>query len=688
MIAKVTSPARIDVFVCLLIVLPLATINRSSATDPLRTALVVNTKSADSLTIANHYASLRRIPDVCIIPLDDVPDAMLCTVDEMRTRILQPLLKTLDQRGLGNQTDLIAYSADFPTAINLDADFAKVPKRHEVFTPVGSINGLTMLYQILGDVNVNYVSPRTNFYARADSSAWMQNPFLGPDQDVFNKLVAQADEKQYDEPIAALTSLLTRHPGQWPLRFRLAGYQVLAEKKAEAFESISQLIREGAALRPMFDKEVIFDAVRDDEDFAKLLAAMPAISPNRMPPVAFSARTTWGQNGFPVDATSGPRYLLSVVLAVTKGRGTTLGEAIEILARAAKADATGEKATFYFSNSSNVRAQTRMPLVPVAAVKLRELGHEVAIDTFHIPSGRQQLMGAMIGTSEYDWFAEANELLPGSIADNLTSTSGVLHQANNQTSMVELLRGGAAGTSGTVTEPYALQFKFPTPMMYPYYALGATLAEAFYLSVESPYQLLIVGDPLCRPYGDEHNELFTLEAPIASDGTLSLKLKFWRSFNLAAAKLAQLELFFAGKLVLVGKPAEGIRINTANLPPGWHEVTVAAISRHPMRMRSIESAYVLVGNESDCPTLVANSVEPKTVDAQASISATVSISGAQRIAIEHLGRRIIETAEIDKPHLIPITTTGSGPVRLTPFAERGGKWIPGKPVVVDVAPAS
>ena len=41
-------------------------------------------------------------------------------------------------------------------------------------------------------------------------------------------------------------------------------------------------------------------------------------------------------------------------------------------------------------------------------------------------------------------------------------------------------------SSGTVAEPYALQFKFPLPMMYGYYAKGVSAIEAFYLSVTSP----------------------------------------------------------------------------------------------------------------------------------------------------------------------------------------------------------
>ena len=39
-------------------------------------------------------------------------------------------------------------------------------------------------------------------------------------------------------------------------------------------------------------------------------------------------------------------------------------------------------------------------------------------------------------------------------------------------------------------------------MIHVHYARGCSLAEAFYQSVCGPYQLLIVGDPLCRPWAN------------------------------------------------------------------------------------------------------------------------------------------------------------------------------------------
>jgi len=650
------------------------------ATDPMRTAIIVNADSTDSLTIANHYAAMRGIPDRCIVMLDKVPKEMICDIETLRSDVLNPALNELNQRGLANQVDVIAYSADFPTAIKLDTDFAKVPPRHHLFTPVGSINGLTTLYQLLGDNNITYVLPRANFYARADVETLRQNPFLGDvDRKAFDDAVAAANDLRFDEAIRLLEPLAKKHRGQWPLRFRIAGYQVRGGKIDDALETISMLLRDRFAYRLMFDAEPDFDAVRKRDLFVKLLAAMPAIMPNRIPPVPFSGRVSYSPNGLPLDDATGPRYLLSMVLAVTKGQGTTLKQGIEILRRAVDADGTGQPATFFFSNSEDVRATTRFPLMPLAAVTLKQLGHKVIISKDRLPTDEQKLMGVMLGSANYDWSATTNTMLPGAIVDNLTSLSGMLHEPNSQTPMTESLLGGAAATSGTVTEPYALQFKFPTALMYAYYAGGTTLAEAFYLSVESPYQLLIVGDPLCRPYGSQHISDFTLEDVKSLKDTFTMRVKFSDPMPTVIAKVSRLDMYFGGRLALSSKPVADVRVNTAGLPRGWHEVTLVAVSNHPLQMSSLASTYVLIGVPEDCPTLRA------TLNASNdSVTASIDIKNATQIAIEHQGRRIVETDPIASDINIPVQKVGYGPVRLTPLAKIDDVWISGKPIIIDI----
>jgi hypothetical protein len=658
----------------------------SHATDPLRTALVVNGQSIDSLTIANHYADLRSIPELSIVVLDGVTTKPKCDVQTFRDQILKPLMAELDARGLGIQTDSIAYSAGFPTAIDLAMDLNKIADRHKLFTPVGSINGLTTLYQFVLTENPEYVSPLSNYYSRRDPAAMLGNPFLGTDRAVYDEAVKDAEEGRFSLAIPKAEGLAAKHPLQWPIRFRIAVWMNSADRTDDALAIFGQLVDSGIAYRKLFEDEPTLESLRKTAEFQKLAEKMPGTVPNRIPAVPFSGRFTYGINGIPLgDSAQGIRFLLSTVLAVTTERGTKVDEAIEILRRAAAADATGEPAEFFFSNSSDVRAKTRMPLVPVAAITLRELGHEVVIDTAPLPVARKRLMGAMLGSANYDWPSAGNTVLPGAILENLTSTSGVLHQNDGQTAMTELLRGGAAGTSGTVTEPYALQFKFPTPLIYTYYASGSTLAEAFYLSVESPYQLLIVGDPLCRPYGDEHNEAFSLDS--AEDAQqVRVKVNFWRGAA-ALRRVAALEVFVDGKLVNIVPPTTQLNFEKAGLPPGEHELRIAAISRHPLRMRTIQSTTFSGVGEVSLPELMA---EVKASSGEKPgppiVVANISSIGATQVAVRHLGRRIAQADGATATLEIPADRTGYGPVRLVPESLVGETWVRGTPMTINVAP--
>jgi hypothetical protein len=650
------------------------------ATDPMRTALVVNGNSTDSLTIANHYAQLRSIPDLSIIVLDGVSPKMVVNVNQFRDQVLKPLMSELDARGLGIQTDAIAYSAGFPTAINIQSDLDKIPQRHKIFTAFGSINGLTTLYQFVLSENPEYVSPLSNYYARREPAKLLDNPFLGSDRAIFDEATKDAAEKNFDAAIKKLQPLAEKHTMQWPLQFRLAGWLNQSGRRDDALAVIKQLVDAGHAYRKLFDEEKAFDSLRASGDYQRLVDKIDGTVPDRYPAIPFSARQTFGINGIPLnDPKQGMRYLLSTALAITTGRGSTLPEAIENLKRSAAADGTGKPAEFFFSNSNDVRSTTRMPLVPIAAVKLKEMGHEVIIESGRLPTSRKRLMGAMLGSANYDWPATGNETLPGAILENLTSTSGVMHKDTGQTSMVELIRGGAAGTSGTVTEPYSLQFKFPTPLIYPYYASGCSLAEAFYLSVESPYQLLILGDPLCKPYGDEHNEAFSLDV-IETDDAYQVKIQYWRGAT-AIANIGALEIFLDGKLVNSIPPAAQLNIKKAGLPNGDHELTIGAISRHPLRMRTFQSVRLNSGQTTAVPGLTAT----VSGDGDAAVvMANITAGEGTRVAIRHLGRRIAEAAGASATLEIPISRTGYGPLRLIPETFVGETWVRGAPIVLNV----
>jgi Tfp pilus assembly protein PilF len=109
---------------------------------------------------------------------------------------------------------------------------------------------------------------------------------------------------------------------------------------------------------------------------------------------------------------------------------------------------------------------------------------------------------------------------PGSIAANLASFDArTFHQPPDDWSPTaspdkatwfegsgdaligDLIRDGVTGVSGQVGEAYMLGAVRPE-ILFPAYLAGFSLAEAFYLAVPTlSWQTVVVGDPLCAPYG-------------------------------------------------------------------------------------------------------------------------------------------------------------------------------------------
>jgi len=143
-----------------------------------------------------------------------------------------------------------------------------------------------------------------------------------------------------------------------------------------------------------------------------------------------------------------------------------------------------------------------------------------------------------------------------------------------QTPISAFIRAGAGGSSGTVTEPYAVQAKFPTPFIHLYYAQGATLAEAFYQSVAGPYQLLIIGDPVCRPWARIPTVSVSGIAPEeVVKGVVSLR----PAVKPDDPPAARFELFVDGRRQAACPRGGELKLDTAKLSLGYHELRVIAV---------------------------------------------------------------------------------------------------------------
>jgi hypothetical protein len=89
---------------------------------------------------------------------------------------------------------------------------------------------------------------------------------------------------------------------------------------------------------------------------------------------------------------------------------------------------------------------------------------------------------------------------PGAVADHLTSSGGKL-TGWKQMSALRWLEAGATGSYGTVVEPCNLIGKFPNPgMLMNAYGSGLSLIMAYWQSVQQPGEGIFIGEPLAAPF--------------------------------------------------------------------------------------------------------------------------------------------------------------------------------------------
>ncbi|MHB1033243.1 MAG: hypothetical protein ACYC35_05150 [Pirellulales bacterium] len=543
---------------------------------PENVALVVNTRSWASNSIANHFIQLRQIPVDNVFYTDFDSGLGSLDVEAFRQRVLGPVLTEIEQRGLAAQIDYVVYSSDFPEAIDLHADIGNRAWPKEL-TPRGSINGLTYLYEQVMDRNPDYMQLQANQYMRR---------------------------------------------------------------------------------------------------------AVPGVKV--IPTMAFHSLYGFGPQGQVIEA-GGRHYLLSTMLAVTAGRGNSVGEAIAYLTRSAASDGAHPKGTVYFVQNRDIRSFKRQGAFPVAVDALGKLGVAAKILEGTVPVNKPDVIGAMLGVATFDWKASGSTILPGAICETLTSTGGVLREDAIQTPLTEFLRYGAAGSSGTVTEPYAIAEKFPFAMMHVHYARGCTLAESFYQAVFGPYQLLIVGDPLCRPWAN----IPTVSVRGVEPGAV-VKGRFELTPSATiggGSSVDHFTLFVDGVRVDHCRVGETLTYDTTAGADGYHELRVVATEAGPIESQGRAIVPVMVDNHSRTIELAASVQgaarwnEPLVLTAKAPGAKQILFLNRTRL----LGRVEGETGE----QKIDPKILGRGPVSLRAAAFFGDKTedsVLSKPIALVVEP--
>ncbi|MCE5276512.1 MAG: hypothetical protein ABFD92_19150 [Planctomycetaceae bacterium] len=663
---------------------------------PENVAVVVNEDSWASKAVANEYVYLRRIPalNVIYLPLGDQPSFEIVSLATFKEKILQPVLETIKSRGLTGQIDCIAYSSDIPYAVRYPmspgATAAAKPRMG-----LGSLTSLTYFHQMVLAGQTQFGSVANNYFRRTVRTTAIEPPSPQQRQQIRDAAAALAS-RDYAGGEKLFRPLLKIPDARGTMHFGLACCLAGQKKNDEAMAMLAAAAGEGFRNRSAIERNEIFAPLHTHKGWAPLLMQMatPAFDSNvsTQPPQAFRAGYAWDDEGNRVSGGGqASRYLLSTMLAVTSGRGNSLDEVRSYLRRSAAADGTRPSGTFYFMNSGDIRTQIQLWAYPAAAEAAQALGVRARSLKGSIPK-EKDIAGLMTGMAGYSWPKEA-QVLPGAFCHNLTSWGGVLvygsersggiFYSSSQTPLTVLMRHGAAGTCGTVTEPGATQSKFPTPFFQVIYAQGFSLAEALYQTVQSPYELLTVGDPLCQPWA--RGTKVTLPG-LASDRPVSGKIELAPSAS-PAGGIKQFELFVDGRWAAAHESGKPAVLNTSAGADGYHELRYVAVSGDAAETRTSTPVPFNVDNQGRSVQL---SAAAKTFTLNQTVRFSVAAKDAARISLTHNARPLGVAAGPAGTISVPAAQLGLGKVRVQAVSDvvtpGGAMQAASPPLEIEILP--
>jgi hypothetical protein len=211
----------------------------------------------------------------------------------------------------------------------------------------------------------------------------------------------------------------------------------------------------------------------------------------------------------------------------------------------------------------------------------------------------------------------------------------------------------------------ALQSKFALPSLFLHYARGCSLAESFYQSVAGPYQLLIVGDPLCQPFAVAPGVAAVgIQPGQEVKGMLTIRTT---THLPPLMRVGKVELFVDGRLVVRYQPGGEPQLDTTKLADGYHELRVVAVNADPIESRGRVILPLMVNNHGSKVELLVSPTAGATATEKIKISARQP--GAAAIIVKQNNREVARIAgEAGKAEVLA-ATFGRGPVTLIAESE-------------------
>ncbi len=350
------------------------------------------------------------------------------------------------------------------------------------------------------------------------------------------------------------------------------------------------------------------------------------------------------------------QYYMSGTIGYTDGGGNTAAQVIASLQSAAASDGQGWKqvqqqgAKIYFEDNGNVRSTTRDGEWPATESQLTARGIPSVYEdntSGATPLDRNNVLGAVCGLDTLT-LPNGSTYLPGSWADNLTSYGCDFSQG--QTKATAFIAAGAAGTTGSVVEPYAIADRFTNSSIYTFIADGSTLGEAFAKSVASPDVQMPLGDMLAQPFAAVPTVTFN-SGPSnygAAAGAISISgsaVLLNSNTATGATGISSLELLIDGLVSSSGTLAGGsgtFNLNTAGLSDGAHEVRIVGINNSQAASEGYASQMIMVDNHGRSINFNGGNLTLTSSAATIGLSVAAGDGAVSQVELTCLGRVVAQ----------------------------------------------
>ncbi len=227
--------------------------------------------------------------------------------------------------------------------------------------------------------------------------------------------------------------------------------------------------------------------------------------------------------------------------------------------------------------------------------------------------------------------------------------------------------------------------------MHVYYANGCSLAEAYYQSVFGPYQLLIVGDPLCRPWADIPQVQVGSPKPDARvRGLVEIQplCEFVGGRHAGGDHMRRVdryEVFVDGRRVLRGNADAPVSLDTTALGDGFHALRIVGIEAGPVETQGRATVPVWVDNYGH--TIEFSAAPPDAVRWDQKLVLKAKAPEMQGIAFFHNGRLIGKLNRGEGQIEINPRLFGTGPVSLSAIGlsrEGAADFVHARPVELEI----